>query len=519
MVAHMGSKVTIKDRFPRTTEYLRAVLVLALVVGGCLVLRRHLIPTDVAMILLLADVFVATRVRTGPALLVAVISIFAFDFAFVPPYYTLDVHDTAYFITFGVMLVVALTMSRLTARIREQVLVSQQREHRTALLYRLSQELGKAAGADAVVSVAERELGRVLGSDVVIVRSKDDGPMEKWPPGSPFQLLEVRVAAGWALESGEAAGRGTAHCNEAAAVAVPLKTPTRIRGVAVVPLGTVARTPTSSEIENLRVLAEEAALALERSLLAERHELARVEVEAERLRTALLSSLSHDLRTPLGSIEGAASLLIGHEALPADVRGELASSILEESQRMTRLISNLLDMIRVETGALAVKKEWQPLEESLGVALLRLDERLKGHPVLLTMPDNLPLVPIDGLLIEQVFINLLENAVKYTPPSTPITISAWPEKEAVLVEVSDRGPGIPPSEQESVFRKFYRIEGKEGGNGAGLGLTICRGIVVAHGGQIWVESTSLGGATFRFTIPLTGPPFSEIPAEALEAEP
>ena len=169
---------------------------------------------------------------------------------------------------------------------------------------------------------------------------------------------------------------------------------------------------------------------------------------------------------------------------------------------MTRLITNLLDMIRLETGDLVAKKDWQPLEEALGVALLRLEDRLTQHPVETCLPESLPLVPIDELLIEHVFINLLENAIKHTPPGTPVSISAWRENGAVVVEVADRGPGIPPGEEDAVFEKFYRADqGSSPGSGSGLGLTICRGIVSAHGGRIWAERGMGQGATFRFTLP------------------
>ena len=247
---------------------------------------------------------------------------------------------------------------------------------------------------------------------------------------------------------------------------------------------------------------------------AERHGQARLEIEAERLRIALLSSLSHDLRTPLGSIEGAASsLLHDADALSGEVKRDLVETIIEESQRMNRLVANLLEMVRVETGGLTVQKAWQPLEEPLGVALLRLDERLKAHPVDVQLPEDLPMVPIDELLIEQVLINLLENAAKHTPPATPVMVSAWTEGTAVVVEVADRGPGIPSGAEEIVFHKFYRAPGADQSSGAGLGLAICRGIIAAHGGKIWVQPGASGGAAFRFTLPLEGP---GIPAIAPE---
>ena len=270
----------------------------------------------------------------------------------------------------------------------------------------------------------------------------------------------------------------------------------------------------------VEALADQAAIALERAQLSDRHEQARMEVESERLRTALLSSLSHDLRTPLGSIEGAASsLLEGSGKLSAETRRDMAETILEESRRMTRLIANLLDMVRVETGALAVHKEWQPLEEALGVALLRLEDRLADHPVETRLPPALPLVPIDELLIEQVFINLLENAARHTPAGTPIVITAWPGEQAVTVEVADEGAGVPPGEEETIFRKFHRsttADRTAPAGGSGLGLTICRGIVSAHGGRIWLERNGAKGAAFRFTLPLDGPAPQGVPPEALD---
>jgi two-component system sensor histidine kinase KdpD len=296
-----------------------------------------------------------------------------------------------------------------------------------------------------------------------------------------------------------------------------VRTPSRGLGLVAVGPEPAGLLPDAETIETIQALAAQAALALERTALAEQHQQARTEAEAERLRTSLLSSLSHDLRTPLGTIEGAASSLMEEDgALPPDARHDLADTILEESRRMTRLVSNLLNMIRVETGALAVQKSWQPLEEALGVALLRVEDRLRDQSVAVNLPPDLPLVPIDELLIEQVFINLLENAAKYTPPGTPIGVTAWQDGREVWVEVADRGPGVPPGAEEAVFRKFYRGSAGFGGTppgGAGLGLTISRGVITAHGGRMWLEHRPGGGAAFRFTIPLTGPQISPVPAE------
>ena len=507
------------DRRETRLEYARALAILGAMAALCFVLRSRLQTTDVAMLLLAAVVVVAARHRRGPAMLATVFAIAAFDFLFVPPYYTFAVREGAYVLTFGVMLLVALVLSRLAARLRDEAESARERERRAATRYALARELAEAEDRAGQVAVAVRYLGEAVDGRAALALAGNGGldfDAATGSEGGPFAGVAVRVAAAWAMEHRAAAGAGTGHCADAEALVVPLATADRVLGVAALvtngagPIEAAAR-------RTAEALAEQTATAVERMQLTERHDRARAEVEAERLRTALLSSLSHDLRTPLGSIEGAASsLLEDGGALAPDVRRELAQTILEESRRMTRLVTNLLDMVRVETGTLAVRKSWQPLEEPLGVALLRMDERLGSRPVETRLPEDLPFVPIDELLIEQVFVNLLENAVKYTPPGSPITIAAQAENGAVRVDVSDRGPGVPAATRELVFHKFHRGGGASGADapgGAGLGLTICRGIVAAHGGRIWVDESEGGGAAFRFTLPLDGPPMSAPPAD------
>ncbi len=498
-------------------EYLGAVGMVALTTVIGFALRSRLSTIDVAMLFLLAVVLVAARFHRGPSVAASVLAIAVFDFVFVPPYYTFDVHDTSYALTFIVMLLVALVMSHLTARIREQAEESATREGQARALLDLDRDLAGRTTRQELAEVTSRYVGRAAGGETEVVIAEEFSRQNAnafWRTTGLFETVDVRVAATWACQHGEPAGLGTPHCGEADAVLVPMRTGTGSLGVVAVRPEPLGRRLTRDEHQTVVALVGQAATAIERALLAERSEAARVEAEAERLRTSLLSSLSHDLRTPLSTIEGAASTLVQQGAtLPHEVRRDMAETIVEESRRMARLVSNLLDMVRVETGALAVQKAWQPLEEALGVALLRLDEPLSSHPVDVRLPPELPLVPIDELLIEQVFINLLENAAKYTPPGTPITISARHADGAVVVEVADQGPGIASGTEEAVFRKFYRAgQGNEGG--AGLGLTICRGIVTAHGGRIWVDHPSGQGAVFRFTIPLQGPPMRGDPAEA-----
>jgi two-component system sensor histidine kinase KdpD len=268
------------------------------------------------------------------------------------------------------------------------------------------------------------------------------------------------------------------------------------------------------QLHMLETFASQTALAVERARLAEEAEQARVQMETERLRSSLLSSVSHDFRTPLAAITGAASSLLeddGEPLAPATHR-ELAQSIYDEAERLNRLVRNLLDMTKLQAGAVTVNKEWQPLEEVVGAALTRLEKLLGDHPVSTELPVDLPLVPIDGVLIEQAMVNLLENAVKYTPPRALIEISAWRDAGAVVVEVADHGPGLPPGEEQRIFDKFYRAPTVGSTTGVGLGLTICRAIIEAHGGRIWAENRPGGGAAFRFTLPVEGQP-PEIKAE------
>ena len=494
------------DRHPYAFSF--GVVALTTVLG--LVLRPYLAPIDLAMLLLLAVVTVATQVHQRAAILTSVLSIAAFDFLFVPPYYTFDVHDAAYLVTFGVMLLVTVVTTRLTARIRLQAEEAQARARTTATLAELSRALAGAGTRAELLDVAARHLGRLAGGTAVIhLRETADGGI--WPDERTVPESLARLAAMWAQAHGDVAGAGTSHCGDAEVVVVPIGS-VRPFGVALIaPVQDGAPLPPPDRAL-LQSMGEQVASALDRSALMEQHQSARLEVQGERLRTALLSSLSHDLRTPLASIEGAASSLIGETPLSPAARRELTETILEESRRMTRLVVNLLDMVRVEAGTLAVRKQWQPLEECLGVALLRLDERLQDYPVAVDLPPDLPLVPIDEVLVEQVFVNLLENAAKHCPRGTQVIITAVRQAAEVVVTVADHGPGIPPGAEEAVFRKFYRGSsaapagiGAGGPGGAGLGLAICRGIIVAHGGRMWVESVEGGGAAFRFTLPLRGP--------------
>lgn len=358
-----------------------------------------------------------------------------------------------------------------------------------------------------------RNISEVCGSGVVVLvpdASGDLTPRWRYPETAGAELADPE-ASRWAYEHRRPAGGGTGRFSTASTLYLPLVGSRETLGVLTVTPRDIAAVRSSGQLLLLETLVNQIALAVERATLAEQARDAHLRVETERLRSSLLSSISHDLRTPLAAITGAASsLLWREEEFDPDTRRELKESIYEEAERLARLVENLLDMTRLESGIKA-RQEWQPLEDVVGAALARLERRLQGRTVMTRLPNDLPLVPIDDVLIEQVLINLLDNAIKYTDPTSPLEVSASTCEGGVMVEVADRGPGIEAGDEERVFEKFYRGEGRQT-RGAGLGLAICRGIVQTHGGRIWAENRAGGGTIFRFTLPM-----EPLPLEAPQA--
>lgn len=468
----------------------------------------HFELANLIMVYLLGVVAVASRYGRAPSIFACLLSVAAFDFFFVPPYFTFAVADTQYLVTFGIMLVVALVISQLTIRIRWGAEAARQRERRTAALYALSRELASTRGVPNILQAAVRHIAEVFRSQIVVLLPDVSGQLAVQPglPGRfPVDASELGVSQ-WAFAHGQMAGLGTATLPGAKALYLPLSASGKALGV----LGIQPEDPHSLEapehVHQLETFANQTALALERARLAEEAQQAQVRAEAERLRSSLLSSVSHDLRTPLASITGAASSLLENWGdLDASARQELLETLHEEADRLNRLVNNLLNMTRIESGALQVRREWHPLEEIVGAALGRLAKPLGDRPVTTRLPAELPLVPVDDVLMEQVFINLLDNAIKHTPAGSAIEIGAEAGEGSVAVEVTDSGAGLRPGDEVRVFERFYRGPTVTA-SGAGLGLAICRGIVEAHGGRIWAENRTGGGMAFRFTIPLTGVP-------------
>lgn len=463
---------------------------------------------NLTMMYLIAVIAIAFRRGRGPSVLASILSVAFFDFFFVPPYFSFAVSDFQYLLTFGVMLVVALVISNLTVRLRQQAELARSREKRTGVLYAMSRDLATHRGTGMLAQLAAKHLRDVFDAQVAIFLADADNRVQLQRGELLFFDLDPKESgvAQWVFDHGERAGLGTDTLPGASALYLPLVGSTGPIGVVAVRPTEYSRLVNLDQLHLLESLVNQIALAIERTRLSEETQKARVRAETERMRNAILSSVSHDLRTPLATITGAASSLAeGQGELTAAAREDLARSIYREADRLDRLLKNLLDMMRIEAGAVQLSKEWHPLDEVVGAALARLEGRLRDHAVNTAFPIDLPLVLVDGVLLEQVVINLVENAVKYAPSGSAIDLSASASDREVIAEVADRGPGIPFGEEARIFDKFYRARpAREGG--VGLGLTICRGIVETHGGRIWAENRSGGGAVFRFSIPLLDQP-------------
>ena len=482
-------------------DHVRAVAIVAVTTLAALVVQSVASVPDIEMLFLLGVMIAAITCGRGAALVAAFLAVAAYDFFFVPPEFTLAVADTRYILTFAMMFGVSVVMGTLARRLRDQQQAAVGRERTTSALYALSRELGAALDAQGVAAVCVRAVAEAIDARVVLLGREGDAlvPLAASPRDARLQEGEVAVARR-ALESGGPAGIGTEALGAQRVLCVPLRTfgevlavlalrPSRERGL------------TAQQRTFLEALVHQTALALDRVELADEARRAALRAKTEELRSGLLSAVSHDLRTPLAAITGAGTMLRDEAALDPALRRELVETVCDEAERLERLVSNLLDMTRLDSGAVEPRREWVPLDEVIGSALTRLERRLAGRPVETTIAGDVPLLSIDPVLVEQLFLNLLENAAKYTPPGSPIGIRAWREGGTLLVEVSDRGPGLPAGAEERVFERFFR-GAHATVRGVGLGLPISRAIAQAHGGRLAGANRPGGGAVFRLTLPL-----------------
>ncbi len=477
-----------------------------IIVGGATLVARlllpHFAPANLVMVYLLAVVVISSKFGRGPAVVASLVSVCIFDFFCIEPYLTFAVSDSQYLLTFGVMLTTALVISNLTAAASEQAERATKKEQQTALLYSFSRELADDIDINALAETGRRHISQLVetGIEVVVLEPS------KHESVSTLKNLPVIAEADKELIVD---AFSDSHKLSHATKIIPLKGTAkgstenaRVLGLVYIPNG-LAKLD-EERFNTLEAFINQLATACERTRLSSENEQARVQVRSEQLRSSLLGSISHDLRTPLATITGAASGIMeaGSKVNLAECR-EMATEIFNESRRLNRLVGNLLDMTRVESGALEIHKEPQPVDEVIGSAISYFAEQLESRTVETEIPDDLPMVSGDDVLIQQLLINLLENVLKYTPSDSPLLFRAScdAKNDFVTIEVSDRGPGIPEELQTQIFQKFVRANSKTA-SGAGLGLAICQGIVEAHGGKIGVRTRDGGGATFWFTLPV-----------------
>ncbi len=497
-------------------QYLKGVGLVAAVTLVSWPVHWRVQPTNLVMLYLTAVVVAALYLGRGPAILASVLGVLAFDFFLIPPRLTFAVADTQYLLTFLALLAVGLVISTLAAKVRDQVEAGRRREAQMTSLHALSRDLAAAAGLDAILQAILAHVGETFDRAAAILLPEGEGLK---PRAATFGLTleedELAVAT-WAFQHEQPAGEGTDTLPAATMRYLPLKTARGVVGVLGVKPTGVGSPPVPERRRLLEAFASQAALAIERAQLAEQASQVELLSATEKLQTALLSSISHDLRTPLASITGVLSSLrkpppgeTPTAPLDEAARQELAESAWQEAERLNRLVGNLLDMTRLESGALKVTKEPCELQDVIGSVLAQLAGRIGDRTIETTIPLDLPLVPMDFVLIAQVLANVLDNALKYAPEHEPIEVAARVVSGHLEVTVVDRGPGIVSSDLPRIFDKFYRgqagslrHEALEGVSGTGLGLSISRGIVEAHGGTIEAENRPGGGTIIRLVLPL-----------------
>ena len=475
-------------------------------------LLQYFDTANIVMLFLLAVVFVAAQHGRRPALLSAVLNVLAFDYFFVQPRFSFAVHDVQYLLTFAVMMAVGLVVGQLTATLRYQARVARSREERSRSLFEMARDLGKALTLEQVAEIGDRAIESAFRAkacvllpdahDRLALASDGVGETPAFDPG----------LAQWAFDHAEPAGSGTDTLPGSAQLYLPLNAPMRTRGVVVVEPANPRHLMIPEQRQLLDTFAALVAIAIERVHFVTVAQDTLVSMESERLRNSLLAALSHDLRTPLTALVGASETLSLALAREGSVHAGDAHDIATQGLRTAQLVNNLLDMARLQAGAVALRHDWQSLEELAGGAIRSVESALAAHPVHVDLPEDLPLLYGDGVLLERLLANLFENAAKYTPAGTPIALSAHRDGAQMVVEVSDEGPGFPLGDTEVLFEKFARGDKESRTPGVGLGLAICRAIVQAHGGLISAGNRTppRHGAVLRWTLPYRAAP--ELPA-------
>ena len=497
----------------RWPDYLCALLIIGLCTAIAWWLPSDFGLVNIVMIYLLGTTLGALRLGRGPSVALAICNMLAFDYFFVPPVFSFDVEDIRYLFTLGVMLIVALVIANLMVSIRRHREIADAREQRTAILYAMSRELTVATDAKAMAAAAVRHISAVFHSTAVVLMADAQAAL------TPISIMEVCAGARSSSPhvdlklAQEVVIQGERRIK--GAVYVPLRGSRRVKGVLVVCPQPPNRALPEEQLNLLDTFAAQLALSLQRARLAEAAEAARLSAERALLRNTLLASISHDLRTPLSAIAGAGSLIAQPEyTLNVDRRTTLGRLIEHKARDMTQLLTNVLELVQIEFGGRALRSDWHSVDDLVALALRASESRLARWRMVLNLPADLPLISVEPTLIVQILSNLLENAAKYTPPGTTITISAAARAEGIMISVADNGPGFPPGDPERLFDKFQRGRSESNIVGVGLGLAICRAAANLHGGDIRALNNSGGGALFEISLPVTVPAAAQTAGEA-----
>lgn len=506
---HAGqTDAAVADSGPRWRYFAASWLVVS-ALGVALGLQRLLGVPDPEMLFLLAIMAAAAWYGRGPGLLASALSVLAYDFWFVPPFYTFTVDDQRYLLTFVLMFLVGLLLSGLADRLRAEQREAVAREARTAALFALSRDLGAAQTQSEVADVAVRHAVALLGFPARLAVVDGGTPLSWLAPPAANEALSDKVlaVAQWTVEHAQAAGSGTTTLSDAGCHCVPLCAADRVLGVLL-----LQTPPPIRPWADRRLLAEQVARqvagALERLRLQAVAQAAQVTAKTEQLRSALLSSVSHDLRTPLAALTGVTSLLRSQPDLDPAVRDELLGDVHQEAGRLERLVSNLLDMTRLEAGVVQPQREWLPADEVVGAALTLLEQRLADRALHLAIAPDLPLLWVDPVLMQQLLVNLLDNACKYAPAQSPLWLSVARAHGGVALRLRDAGPGFDAADLPHVFERFWRGR-RSGVAGSGLGLAIAHALAVVHGGTLEAANHPDGGAVLTLWLPVPAAGWTE----------
>jgi two-component system sensor histidine kinase KdpD len=491
----------------KPTGFVYAIFAIVLCTIGLLPFRDKIEPTNLVMLYLIAVMLVASRFGTWPSILASVLGVGTFNFFFTKPYHTFDVHYEGYHLTFVVMLIASLLIGSIASRLRLQAMFYRQKETEIRHLFSLAKVLSSTRGHDNMAAAAAKYVSDVLNAVVMVWIPSDSQELQLISSVDMKVDLREKSAAQWAFENGQQAGAGTDTLSATKGRYMPLMEEDRVVGVmGVIPLKEQQLQP--EQLTMLEAFSTIIAISLQRATKTLEAEQSRIEVEAQKLRNTLLQSVSHDLRTPLVSISGLSSELLAKQGYLPEKAEEMVKTIYDQSSRLSKMVKNILDITGLESGKMKLNKQPYFLEEIIGSALMHLKNILPENAVDFNIRAK-DLIEVDGLLIEQVFTNLLENAVKYNRSSLSITISVEDKKKYLQIYVVDNGPGITEGEEGKIFEKFHKGI-KEG---TGLGLPICKSIIEAHGGQIWAKNREAGGAMFIFTLPKSETPMPVINEE------